>query len=112
MTPLSPIFSNFASALRLTAGTRRATTRQAEPAQLLELYQFENCPWCRLVRERLTELDLDYIVRNCPKGDSPKRADLKVRGGKVQVPYLVDPNTGRSLYESRDIVAYLDATYG
>jgi glutathione S-transferase len=27
------------------------------------------------------------------------------------VPYLVDPNTGEALFESADIVAYLDRTY-
>jgi glutathione S-transferase len=30
----------------------------------------------------------------------------------MQVPYLVDPNTARELYESDDIVAYLGAQYG
>jgi glutathione S-transferase len=46
-----------------------------------------------------------------PKG-SPRRAELRERGGKVQVPFLVDPNTGRELYESDDIVAYLEKEYG
>jgi glutathione S-transferase len=71
----------------------------------------EGSPYCRKVREALTELDLEHVVRNVPKG-SPKRAELKARGGKVQVPYLIDPNTGRELYESDDIVAYLGAEYG
>ena len=30
----------------------------------------------------------------------------------MQVPYLVDPNTGTSLYESDDIVNCLERTYG
>jgi glutathione S-transferase len=29
----------------------------------------------------------------------------------MMVPYLVDPNTGRSMFESADIVAYLNETY-
>ena len=29
----------------------------------------------------------------------------------MQVPYLVDPNTGQALYESDAIVAYLEAEY-
>jgi glutathione S-transferase len=33
------------------------------------------------------------------------------RSGKMMVPYLVDPNTGTEMFESADIVAYLDATY-
>jgi glutathione S-transferase len=33
------------------------------------------------------------------------------RGGKMQVPFLVDPNTDSAMYESDDIVAYLEAQY-
>ena len=33
------------------------------------------------------------------------------RGGQIQVPYLLDPNTGAALYESRAILEYLDRTY-
>jgi glutathione S-transferase len=29
----------------------------------------------------------------------------------MQVPYLADPNTGRELFESADIVRYLEDTY-
>jgi glutaredoxin len=32
---------------------------------MLELYQTEWCPASRRVRERLTELGLDYLVRQC-----------------------------------------------
>jgi glutathione S-transferase len=30
----------------------------------------------------------------------------------MMVPWLSDPNTGREMFESADIVTYLDATYG
>lgn len=60
----------------------------------------------------MTELDLDFMHRSCPRGDSPNRRELRSRGGKTQVPYLVDPNTGVELYESRSIVDYLQRTYG
>jgi len=39
------------------------------------------------------------------------RAWLAEHTGRVQLPYLIDPNTGTAMYESADIVAYLDATY-
>ena len=59
--------STVASSLRLWRGTRAAVaTRQ--PRQLLELYEFESCPYCRLVREALTELDLDAMILPCPRG--------------------------------------------
>ena len=83
-----------------------------KPKKLLELYEFEGCPYCRVVREALTMLDLDALIHPCPKGGQRFRPGLVERGGKAQFPYLVDPNTGRQLYESADIVAYLFETYG
>jgi glutathione S-transferase len=82
------------------------------PKQPLELYEFEACPYCRKVREALTALDLDADVRPCPKGGTRFRPVVRERGGKEQFPYLVDPNTGKEMYESDDIVRYLFATYG
>ena len=75
------------------------------PEKPLELYEFEACPFCRKVREALTLLDLDALVLPCPKGGPRFREEVKRRGGKYQFPYLVDPNTGKEMYESDDIVA-------
>ena len=82
------------------------------PERLLELYEFEACPFCRKVREALSVLDLDARVRPCPKNGPTYRPWVIERGGKAQFPYLVDPNTERALYESDDIVAYLFREYG
>lgn len=82
------------------------------PEQTLELYDFEGCPFCRKVREALTILDLEAWIRPCPKGGRRHRERLRERGGKVQVPYLVDANTGTEMYESDEIVRYLFARYG
>jgi glutathione S-transferase len=82
------------------------------PAQPLEVYEFEACPFCRKVREALTILDLDAVIHPCPKGGKRFRDEVLRRGGKALFPYLVDPNSGKAMYESDDIVAYLFATYG
>lgn len=82
-----------------------------KPEMLLQLYDIENCPYCRLVREVLTELDLDAEIYPCPKSGERYRPELVERGGKAQFPYLVDRNTGVEMYESMDIVAYLYETY-
>ncbi len=106
--------SSFAASLvRLARGVYPRITRDQrdEPAEMLELYDFEGCPYCRKVREVLSELDLDYLEHPVAHG-SPRRSELKKLGGKVQVPYLVDPNTDAQLYESDDIIAYLNETYG
>ncbi|NGY06760.1 glutathione S-transferase N-terminal domain-containing protein [Solimonas terrae] len=82
-----------------------------QPAEMLELYDIEACPYCRLVRETLTRLDLDVLIRPCPKGGERFRPQARELGGKALFPLLVDPNTGRKLYESADIVEYLAQTY-
>ena len=103
--------SLFASVVRLGAGLdSRPAARK--PEKLLELYEFEACPFCRRVREALSRLDFDALIYPCPRGGTRFRPRVVELGGKASFPYLVDPNTGRSLYESADIVAYLHETYG
>jgi glutathione S-transferase len=112
MTQATNLFtSTLASTLRGWQGIRSRTDADT-PAALLTLYDIENCPFCRIVREVLTELDLDAIVLPCPKGGGRYREELIARGGKAQFPYLIDPNTGVEMYESMDIIRYLYQEYG
>ena len=83
----------------------------ADPGELLELWSFEASPFCRIVREVLCELELPYVLHNVAKG-SPSRPGFLAISGKMQVPFLRDPNTGRMLFESAEIVEYLHMTYG
>jgi anaphase-promoting complex subunit 7 len=85
----------------------RGSTAPAEP---LVLYSYDGNQFCRLVREVLTELDLPHQIQSVGKG-SPRRAALVQLAGKSTAPYLVDPNTGRAMGESADIVEYLYRTY-
>ena len=103
--------SFLASSLRGMAGIASAPAA-VKPRKMLRLYDIENCPYCRLAREALTELDLDAEIYPCPKSGERYRPEVIERGGKAQFPYLVDPNTGVEMYESLDIVAYLYETYG
>lgn len=90
----------------------RATPARNRPPLMFELWEFEACPYCRIVREALTELDLDALIRPCPVGGTRYRPEPGQLGGKAQVPYFRDPNTGVEMYESADIVTYLFETYG
>lgn len=99
------------SGARLGIGTMVVGHTNA-PAKPLELYEFEACPYCRKVRDALTTLDLDAMIYPCPKGGTRFRPKMREIGGKEQYPFLVDPNTGRSLYESDEIVRYLFDSYG
>ncbi|CAN0928154.1 hypothetical protein LINGRAHAP2_LOCUS36297 [Linum grandiflorum] len=82
------------------------------PLKPLQLFEFEACPFCRRVREAMTELDLSAEVYPCPKGSKRHREIVRELGGKEMFPFLVDPNTGISMYESGDIVKYLFQQYG
>jgi glutathione S-transferase len=85
--------------------------RGRAPEKPLELWSFEASPFCRIAREKLCTLEIPYRLHNVAKG-SPGRDAFVRRSGKMMVPWLVDPNTGRSMFESADIVRYLDETYG
>lgn len=105
------IQSTTASSMHWWRGTSTMVT-SSQPEQPLQLYEFEACPYCRKVREVLTELDLDAMIYPCPKSGSRYR-DIVIReGGKAQFPYFVDPNTQTGMYESEDIITYLRQTYG
>jgi len=110
VSPLNSAAASVASMVR-PRGRRARVKREEQPDHALELFNFEASPYCRKVREQLNELDLDYRVRNVGKR-SKRRPELVERGGKMMVPYLVDPNTDREMYESDDICAYLAQTYG
>jgi glutathione S-transferase len=105
---VTDLTAGLASAQRPGFGGRYRPAHQ--PDQPLELYSFEASPFCRMVRERLCALELPYLLHNVAKG-SPSRDDFVNRSGRMMVPYLVDPNTEMALFESADIVGYLEKTY-
>lgn len=104
--------SLLASSLRHWRGTAAFHPATRRPLRLLELYDIENCPFCRVVREALTELDLDAVIYPCPRGGKRFRPLAEQLGGKQLFPMLHDPNTGDRLYESEDIIAHLRKHYG
>ncbi len=72
----------------------------------MELYQAEWCPHSHKVRQRLTELGLDFTARQVP-ADPDDRATMKRRVGTDEIPVLVkddgDPTCGED-----DILEYLE----
>lgn len=106
--PLALANSSFASALRPAKGWKQQPSTQ--PQKMLELYSFEASPFCRIVREKLCEMEIPYLLHNVGK-KSPSRPAFIERSGKMMVPYLIDPNTGQEMFESADIVEYLEQTY-
>ena len=94
--------STLSSTIRLWAGTSSSKKVQ-QPALPLILYDREACPRCRLVREALTELNLDVEIRPCPVGGKRFLEDAP----KGRTPYLIDPNTDKNLSSTGRIINYL-----
>jgi glutathione S-transferase len=112
ISPLNTATAHVASAFRpFGSVVRKGSEERDPPAELLELWNFEASPYCRKVREVMCSLNLDCLVHNVAKL-SKRRPELVALGGKMQVPYLVDRNTGTAMYESDEINRYLLATYG
>lgn len=106
------LVTSFAATVARLGSGMQVTGARRQPAKLLELYEFEACPFCRKVREALSHLDLDAMIYPCPKGGPRYREEVRRRGGRAMFPWLVDPNAGVEMYESDDIVRYLANTYG
>lgn len=74
--------------------------------RLPELWQAEWCPASRRVRQRLTELGVDYVIRQVPV-EKEKRTALRRLTGADTIPVLVLPD-GSALVGEEAIGAYLD----
>ena len=88
-----------------------AVRASVAPVKPLEVWAFESSPFCRLVRETLCEYEVPWLLHNVAKG-SPRRAEFVARSGKMQVPWLVDSNTGVQMFESLQMQQYIATTYG
>ncbi|HLY94019.1 MAG TPA: glutathione S-transferase N-terminal domain-containing protein [Gaiellaceae bacterium] len=73
---------------------------------MLELWQTEWCPASQRIRERLTELGVDYVTRQVPV-DKTQRAALREKTGSDMIPALV-PDHGSALIGESEICRYLD----
>jgi glutaredoxin len=60
---------------------------------MLELYQFEECEYSAQVRHKMSEWEIDCLLRNVSK-DKSKRDRLKRVSGHNETPTLVDSSCG------------------
>ncbi len=80
----------------------------------LALYHFDGCPFCEMVRREIDALGIEVELRDiydCRE----HRDDLIAARGRATVPVLRVTTPGgddRWMPESRDIVQYLQRTYG
>jgi glutaredoxin 3 len=78
----------------------------------LELYSLPGCPYCAKVKDKLADLELEYVEHEVPSSHD-ERGEVERVSGQTGVPVLVDEEHGvEGMPESDDIVAYLEETYG
>lgn len=74
------------------------------------LYYKPSCPYCQDVLSEAEKIGLELKLLDI--NSDPKIAEeLITRGGKRQVPYLVDETQGIEMYESKDIIEHLKEHY-
>ena len=105
--------ATFATLFRGLAGSKRQANARPDNEEMLplELWGYEPSPFVRPVREKLCGLCLRHVLVPTARGSANRDALIAKTGVQFQVPYLVDPNTGVALFESLEIIEYLDAVY-
>lgn len=73
---------------------------------MLLLYKMEGCPYCEKVLKHLKEKSLQF--RALDISDPVNMDELLHLGEKEQVPFLVDTDHNAKMYESDDIIQYVD----
>jgi len=77
---------------------------------MFTLYYKPTCPFCRRVLAVTERLNLEVELKDI--NEEHIAEELVVRGGKKQVPYLVDEGKGEEMYDSDAIVSHLQTNYG
>lgn len=77
----------------------------------ITLYRLQACPFCERVVRTLSAYDVPYESRFVEPMHADRNVVKRVSGART-VPAIVDENTGVTMAESANIVAYLDRTYG
>ncbi len=72
---------------------------------MIELYILETCPFCRKVMEFFDDNNIKYEKKNILEKENLDK--LVKKGGKQQVPFLVDTDNNKFMYESDDIIKYV-----
>ncbi|MDC4206348.1 MAG: glutathione S-transferase N-terminal domain-containing protein [Candidatus Manganitrophus sp.] len=75
----------------------------------MKLYDLDSCPYCRMVRDKLEELGLEYEKIAVPSY-RPNRKEVFEVSGQYLVPVLVDGDV--VLDDEDEIIAYLEKKYG
>lgn len=77
---------------------------------MFRLYVKTGCPFCQRVLDYASQHNIPLQEKNIYDEEQNLKELLQI-GGKQQVPFLLDESADISLYESDDIVEYLEQRY-
>lgn len=72
---------------------------------MFDLFILDSCPYCQKVMSFLKDNNIKYHKFDTTNNDNVLR--LMTIGGKDQVPFLYNEDTGDKVYESEDIIKYV-----
>ena len=82
-----------------------------QETQLLQLFQYQACPFCVKVRRAIRRKALNITLIDAKKAENKQK--LAEQGGKIKVPCLriEENNEVTWMYESSDIISYLETKF-
>jgi glutathione S-transferase len=72
---------------------------------MLTLYTKPGCPYCAKVLTEAVVMGIEFDERSVAEPGVVEQ--LVERGGHAKTPFLMDSETGKSMYGSDDIITYL-----
>jgi len=106
-------FISFLTLPRKIKRSPEAQQQAIEKAKSMAVYQFFACPFCIKTRRSIHRLNLDMTYRDAQERGGEHRNTLEKEGGRIKVPCLRIDHADHStwMYESKDIIAYLNKTF-
>ena len=107
------VFINFITKPKQIIRTDAAQKLVDKEVEGLSLYQFYACPFCIRTRRAIHALNIKIELRDA-QNDPQYRQELLAEGGEIKVPCLRIEEKGQIIwmYESADIIAYLNKRFG
>lgn len=77
---------------------------------MLTLFYKPTCPFCQRVLKEAEIAGVRFNLKDISTSEEIAE-ELIAKGGKRQVPYLVDEERGEAMYESGEIIEYIKEHY-
>jgi len=106
-------FVSFLTSPRKIKRSQEAQDTINQQVKSMSMYQYFACPFCIKTRRTVHRLNIPLEYRDAQVRGGEHRSTLEKEGGKIKVPCLrIDEGEKTTwLYESKDIVAYLNKQF-